>query len=54
MLRAAVDTAGNMTAYRERYAQGKWWWLSTATDTVPAGPDDTMTCKRAREEGSID
>lgn len=54
VLQAAVDTAGNMSAYREAYAAGQWWWLSTATATMPAGPDDTQTCKRAREQGIID
>lgn len=53
-LRAAVNTAGNMSEYRERYAAGDWWWLSTTGATVAAGPDDSMTCKRARKEGLIE
>ena len=53
-LRAVVDTAGNMALYRQRYAAGGAWWLSAANATVPAGPDDAQTCRRARKRGLID
>ncbi len=44
-LRAAVDTAGDMAAYRHRFERGRWWWLSTANSTVPAGRDLRQTCQ---------
>lgn len=35
-LEAAVDTAGDMGAYRRRIEEGTWWWITSATDVVPA------------------
>lgn len=54
-LQAAVDTAGDMRAYRRRYEDGTWWWLATATETVSAGPAMRQTtCSKARAAGVID
>ncbi|KAL4447222.1 hypothetical protein ABPG77_007255 [Micractinium sp. CCAP 211/92] len=52
-LRAAVDTAGDMAAYRHRFERGRWMWLSTANSTVPAGRDLRQTCQKAQAEGRI-
>lgn len=54
-LEAAVDTAGDMRAYRRRYEDGTWWWLASATQTVPAGPAmRETTCSKARAAGVIE
>ena len=42
-----------MQLYRQLFQDGRWWWLSSATQTVYAGPDLHMTCKTAREQGVI-
>lgn len=39
----------------QRWRDGQWWWLATATETVYAGPEyKNQTCRRARQEGLID
>lgn len=48
-----MDTAGDMAAYRRRWAEGSWWWLSTDAATLPAGPDRKQTCAKARAQGLI-
>ena len=53
-LQAVVDTGGDMPAYRQRWKEGKWWWLSTSNQTVYAGKDLAQTCKKARAGGFID
>lgn len=52
-LEAAVDTGGDMPRYRQRWADGDWWWLTTADATVPAGTDIYMNCRKAEEQGLI-
>jgi len=53
-LEAAVDTAGDMGAYRQRWVDGTWWWLATADNaTVPGGPSFYNTCVKARQQGLI-
>ena len=52
-LEAIVDHAGQMQPYRHTYIAGNWWWLSTNTSTVPAGPDPLQTCSSARAAGLI-
>lgn len=52
-LRAIVDTAGDMDAYRRRWQDGTWWWLTTHNETVPAGPSWYGTCRKARAAGMI-
>lgn len=38
----------------QRWRDGHWWWLVTAKETVPAGPDyKNQTCRRARQDGLI-
>ncbi|KAL4443685.1 hypothetical protein ABPG75_011422 [Micractinium tetrahymenae] len=52
-LGAILETAGNMAAYRRRFHQGRWWWLSAANSTVYAGPDLHQTCQKAQAAGRI-
>lgn len=52
-LRAIVDTGGDMEAYRRRWQDGTWWWLTTESEVVPAGPSWYGTCRRAHEAGMI-
>jgi hypothetical protein len=52
-LAAVVDAGGDMRAYWKRWHQGKWWWFSTAEQTVYAGPGRSQTCKKARAAGRI-
>ena len=52
-LRAVVDTGGDMKAYGQRWNEGSWWWLSTRSQTVPAGPNQRQTCSKARKQGLI-
>lgn len=40
-------------AAAQRFADGRWWWLTTANETVYAGRDSFMTCKKAQAEGLI-
>ena len=49
-----VEAGGDMVEYRRRWEEGRWWWLSGASDTVFAGPDKNMTCRQARAQGIID
>ncbi|EFN58009.1 hypothetical protein CHLNCDRAFT_57085 [Chlorella variabilis] len=53
VLEDIVKVGGDMQLYRQLFQDGRWWWLSSATQTVYAGPDLHMTCKTAREQGVI-
>jgi hypothetical protein len=48
-----VDTGGDMSAYRQLWKEGEWWWLSTASQTVYAGKSVYQTCKKAKAAGLI-
>ena len=48
-----VETGGDMAQYKQRWRQGHWWWLTTASDVVYAGPNVGMNCKKARLQGMI-
>ena len=52
-LREIVETGGDMAAYRQRWADGRWWWLSSGNQTVYAGPRLSQSCKKARQVGLI-
>jgi hypothetical protein len=52
--REIAETRGDMAAYRRRWAEGRWWWLSNGQQTVHAGHNIYQTCKKARQEGLID
>ncbi|KAI7844598.1 hypothetical protein COHA_001838 [Chlorella ohadii] len=52
-LREIVETGGDMDKYRQRWDEGRWWWLSGANETVYAGPEMHQTCRRARAFGLI-
>lgn len=53
--REIVDTGGDMQAFRQRWGEGRWWWLSTAKQAaVYGGHNIYQTCVKAREQGLID
>ncbi|PRW58044.1 hypothetical protein C2E21_3663 [Chlorella sorokiniana] len=52
-LREIVEAGGDMEEYRQRWDEGRWWWLSAANQTVYAGPEMHQTCRRARAFGLI-
>lgn len=52
-LREIVETGGDMDEYKQRWDEGRWWWLSGANQTVYAGPEMHQTCRRARAFGMI-
>ena len=53
-LREIVETRGDMALFRERWAEGRWWWLSNGNQTVYAGRSIYQTCKKARKAKVID
>lgn len=53
MLQEIVGVGGDMAAYRRLWEEGRWWWLSGAAQTVPAGPNLDMTCRLARKVGLL-
>ena len=48
-----VETGGDMRAYRQRWLEGRWWWLNTATGIAYGGPNLEMTCRKAVKQGLI-
>jgi hypothetical protein len=55
VLEAVVETGGDMLQYRQRWAAGRWWWLSGANQAaVYGGPQREMTCTKALREGLVD
>ncbi|KAI3428185.1 hypothetical protein D9Q98_006565 [Chlorella vulgaris] len=55
VLEAVVETGGDMLQYRQRWAVGRWWWLSGANQAaVYGGPQREMTCTKALREGLVD
>ena len=52
-----MDTRGDTAAYRQRLADGSWFWLTTANETVAGtgsnGPGWHYTCSKFRKWGLI-
>ena len=47
-----ADTfAARPRACPQRWREGRWWWFSTANQTVYAGPNQRLSCAQAQARG---